>query len=328
MSDHNSKSPDHLLRLIQQVKAKYIEPTVSCKRGHPRTYSGLSFLLLSVVAVTLRTFKALELQLLLEKDSVLRTSLEFEKVPHRKTIQTRLGSLQSEAEAQVALLGQEIVKEIPPSSDIGSASAIDGRMYAARGPLWHQKQRKKGVLPHFLRNVDVESKWSKSGYRGWIQGYQLVLQTLLLPVPIPLYATWQTNDLYEEHIAFHALEKEQLVVTDLLLGDTNFGSPLFESVYRKSGGWLLTPKQLPSKYKTWKAYLYALRKETIELLFQRIMQVFDLKRCPTKGFKRNGAFVITSVWLYQIIAFGNYKLGKPIAEIKETIDLARWRIAT
>lgn len=185
MNDHNSKSPDHLLQLIAQVKSNYIEPVANCKRGCPRTYSGLSFLLLSVVAVTLRTFKGLELQRLLEKDSVLRINLEFEKVPHRKTIQTRIGSLQSEAEAQVALLGQEIVKEIPPSSEIGKASAIDGRMYASRGPLWHQKQRKTGVLPHFLRNVDGESKWSKSGYRGWVQGYQLVLQTLCLPAPIP-----------------------------------------------------------------------------------------------------------------------------------------------
>lgn len=193
MSDHNSKSPDHPLLLIQQVKTNYIEPSVSCKRGRPRTYSGLSFLLLSVVAVTLPTFKGLELQRSLEKDSILRNNLEFEKVPHRKTIETLLSSLQSEAEAQLALLGQQIVKQIEPSSDIGKSSAIDGRIYAARGPLWHQKQRKKGVLPHFPRNVDVESKWSKSGYRSWVQCYQLVLQTLLLPVPIPLYATWQPN---------------------------------------------------------------------------------------------------------------------------------------
>lgn len=134
--------------------------------------------------------------------------------------------------------------------------------------------------------------------------------------------------MYEEHIALSSLEKEQLVVTDLLLGDSSFGSPNFESAYKECGGWLLTPKQLPLVYKTWKDYLYALRKETIELLFQRIMQVFDMKRCPTKGLNRNGAFVITAVWLYQIVAFDNYKSGKPIAEVKETIDLARWRVPT
>jgi hypothetical protein len=119
-----------------------------------------------------------------------------------------------------------------------------------------------------------------------------------------------------------------LAVTSWLLGDSSFGSPTLTTAYGKAGGWLLTPKQLPSIYKTWKQDLYGLRKETIELLFQRIVQVFDLKRCPTKGLKRNGAFVITAVWLYQVIAWNNYKQGKPIAEVKETIDLARWRIVT
>ena len=97
--------------------------------------------------------------------------------------------------------------------------------------------------------------------------------------------------------------------------------------YQERGGWLLTPKQLPSCYQTWKHDLYALRKQTIELLFQRIMQAFDMKSCPTKSLRRNGAFVITAVWLYQVICWSNYQQGKPIAEVKETIDLARWRVA-
>lgn len=327
MSNQQSPLPDHLSKLIEQVRAHYIETDVCGKRGRPRTFSSLSFLLLAVVAVTLRTFKGLELQRLLEKDVLLRHQLGFSRVPHRRTLERRLAALQTEAEAQVAALGRQIVNEVTPCQETPSASAIDGRMYKARGSLWHHKQRKAGFIPRHLRNVDSESQWSKSGYRGWVQGYRLVLQTLLLPVPIPLFATWQPNNVYEGQVALSALEKEQLVVTSLLLGDTSFGAPQMSAAYRKQGGWLLTPKQLPLKNKTWKHDLFALRKETIELLFQRIMQAFDLKRCPTKGLHRNGAFVISSVWLYQVIAWSNYKTGKPIADVKETVDLARWRIA-
>ena len=327
MSCQQSQPPDHLLRLVQQVRAHYIETDVKGKAGRPRTYHGLSFLLLAVVAVTLRTFKGLELWRLLDKDSILRRELGFAAVPHRRTIERRLGALQAEAEAQVATLGQQIVEEIEASEAVQVSSAIDGRMYQARGPLWHQKQRKKGVIPIHLRNVDTESKWSKSGYRGWVQGYRLILQTLLWPVPIPLFATWQPNNLYEEHLALQALQSGRLPVTSLLLGDTSFGSPAMVSAYAQHGGWLLTPKQLPPIYRTWKHDLFALRKETVELLFQRIMQSCDLKKCPTKGLGRNGAFVIASVWLYQTIAWNNYKQGKPIADVKETVDLARWRIA-
>jgi len=327
MNEVTFQAPDHLLLLIQQVTQRYIELPLPRKRGRRRTYSGLSFLLLAVVAVTLRTFKGLELQRLLEKDARLRDALGFAQVPHRKTIETRLRSLQPEAQAQVAALGSRIVKEVEVPPGRTPASAIDGRMYEARGPKWHHKQRKSGIIPHGLRNVDVESKWSKSGYRSWVQGYRLVLQTLLLPTPIPLFATWQPNNLYEAEIAQSALHSEQLVVTALLLGDTTYSTPEFVTDYGKRGGWLVTPKQLPRCYRTWKHDLYAWRKETIELLFQRIMQVFDLKRCPTKGLHRNGAFLIASVWLYQIIAWDNYQRGSPVAEVKETIDLARWRIA-
>jgi len=321
-------APDHLLLLVQQVESHYTELLTKSKRGRPRTYSALSFLLLAVVAVTLRTFKGLELQRLLEKDKLLRQALGFHSVPHRRTIERRVNGLQEEAEAQIAALGQEIVKAFSSTCESPLAASIDGRMYEAKGPKWHQKQRKMGIVPLGLRNVDTESSWSKSGYRGWIQGYRLMLECLLWPVPIPVWATWQPNNVGEGTIFAQAIEKEQLPIVPSLLGDQTFGTPELTAAYREHGGWLLTPKQLPACYTTWKHDFYALRKESIELLFQRIMQAFDLKRCPTKSLRRNGAFILTAVWLYQVICWGNYQQGKPVAEVKETIDLARWRIAT
>jgi hypothetical protein len=170
MCQHSSHVPDHLLLLLQQVRSHYTEPPPESKLGRPQTYSGLSFLLLAVVAVTLRTFKGLELRRLLEKDARLRQELDFQSVPHRRTIERRLSSLQPEAEAQVAALGQQVVAEVEPQDGLPVAASIDGRMYEALGPRWHQKQRKQGLLPRGLRNVDEQSAWSKSGYRDWVQG--------------------------------------------------------------------------------------------------------------------------------------------------------------
>lgn len=327
MCQHSSHAPDHLLLLVQQVRSHYTEPPSVSKPGRPRTYSGLSFLLLAVVAVTLRTFKGLELRRLLEKDARLRQELGFERVPHRRTLERRLASLQPEAEAQVAALGRQVVAQVKPQDGLPLAASIDGRMYEALGPKWHQKQRKAGIIPRGLRNLDEESAWSKSGYRGWVQGYRLVMQCLIWPVPIPLFATWQPNNRGEGKVLAAALEKEQLAVAPMLLGDESFGTPELVAAYAERGGWLLTPKQLPKCYKTFKHEVYSWRKQTIELLFQRVLQAFDLRRCPTKSLRRNGAFVIASVWAYQAICWNNYQHGRPIAEVKETIDLARWRIA-
>jgi hypothetical protein len=321
--------PDALLSLVERVKENYRELLPSPpKRGKKRDFSALSFLLLSVVAVTLRTFRDRELHKLLAKDECLREALGFSRLPHRTTIGRRISSLGAEAEQQIALLGKEIVAEVKPVADQSQVSAIDGRMYKATGPAWHKKDRNNGLVPVGLRNVDTESKWSKSGYRGWVQGYRLVLQGLAFPEPVPIFAAWRPNNQNEANLAIKALEDDALKVTDVLLGDETFGGGLFPSLYEEAGGWLLSPKQLPDERRSWKNDLYDYRKETIELLFQRIMQASDLEQCQVKGQGRNGAFVLASVWLYQICFLADYREGKPLAHIKDHLDFARWRIKT
>jgi len=328
MNHHNSQAPDHLLALIQQVKGHYIETRDQGKRrGRPRNYAGLSFLLLAVVAVTLRTFRERELHRLLVHDERLREALGFEQTPHRRTIERRLQSLVAEAEAQIAATGKRIVEEVEPTLEQPPLGAIDGRMYEAAGPLWHQRHRAAGIIPRALRNVDTDSAWSKSGYRGWVQGYRLVLQGLVFPEPVPLFAAWRSNGEGEATITAAALDQARLPVTTLLLGDETYGGAALNAAYAQRGGWLLTPKQLPKERRSWKHDLFAYRKQTIELLFQRVIQACDLKACPVKGKERNGAFVLASVWLYQCVFLTNYRQGTTATQIKEQIDKARWRIA-
>ena len=199
-------------------------------------------------------------------------------------------------------------------------------MYQAIGPLWHKKHRRQGEIPPGLRNIDMQSEWFKSGYRGWVQGYRLVLQSLVFPVPVPLSATWKANNIGESTVAKQSINDHRLVKTDVLLGDETFGGQALVALYRKANGWLLTPQQLPKKRRSFKADLYDYRKETIELLFQRIIQSFDLKTCQVKGLHKNGAFVLATVWLYQIIFLMNFHQQKPLFVIKELIESARWRI--
>jgi hypothetical protein len=319
--------PDALLSLVESVKENYqAPPEAPPKRGKTRDFSALSFLLLAAVAVTLRTFSNTELHKLLKKDVRLLKALGFERLPHRTTIGRRLAALVEEAEQQIALLGQVIVAEVEPEPEQSQVSALDGRMYQAQGPKWHKRDRQKDLVPVGLRNVDTESTWSKSGYRGWVQGYRLLLQGLAFPAPVPIFAAWRPNNEYEANIAIGALETGALKVTDVLLGDETFGGGLFPYLYEEAGGWVLSPQQLPEERRSWKDDLYDYRKETIELLFQRIIQVADLKECQVQGEGRNGAFVLANVWLYQVCFLTDYREGKPVAHIKEHLDCARWRI--
>jgi hypothetical protein len=320
-------SPDALLRIVEQVKAYYVEPLPQHQRGRPRTFSGRAFLLLAVVAVVLRTFKPQELHTLLGKGPSLRQALGLVRVPHRRTIARRLHATLPEAEAQVQALGQQMLLEVGPGPEAPQAAAIDGRMYQAQGPLWHARDREQGRVPAGLRNVDTESAWSKSGYRGWVQGYRLGLQGVVFPTPVPLFARGCPNSVGESPVLEEALAADRLPVTELLLGDSTFGGAALVALYAHHGGWLLTPQQLPLSSTSWKHDLYAYRRETLELLFQRIMQTCDLKACPVKGWARSGTFVIACVWLYQVLFLDNHRHHRPVAQIKEFIDEARWRIA-
>jgi hypothetical protein len=322
-----SDSPDALLSLIEAVKLCYHPPPeIPNKRGRKPDFSELSFLLLAVVAVVTKTFSDSALHRLLLQDCQLCTRLGFRRVPHRTRLGKRLKLLRETAEQQIACLGKTILAEVEPGEAHSEVSATDGRMYQAAGPKWHKKHRLEGVIPMGLRNVDVESKWSKSGYRGWVQGYRLVLQTLVFPEPVPLFAVWRENQLNEAKIALGELEKGRLQITEVMLADTTFGKEDLRPEYRKAGGYLLTPLQLPKKNRTWKNDLYEYRKETIELLFQRIIQAFDLKSCPVKGEAKNGALVLAAVWTYQVCWLNNYRRKKNPADVKELIENARWRI--
>jgi len=321
----NQKYPDHLLGLIQQVSANYqVPPPKRKQRGKQPDFSALSFLLLTVVAVVTKTFCDSEMFRLLSADAPLRAACGFSRTPHRITISRRLKALLPVAEEQIKLCGQRIVAEVV-ATQAQTVSAVDGRMYEALGAKWHKADRLLNRIPSGLRNVDTESYWSKSGYRGWIQGYRLTMQTLVFPEPVPLFAAFRSNQEGEITTAKMALKEQRFVVTDVLLGDQAFSDAEFRAAYGEAQGWVLTHKQLPKQRRSWKHDLFAYRKETIELLFQRVMQAVGIKGCPTKGEAKNAAFILAGVWLYQICWLQNYRDGKPPAIIKEQIDLARWR---
>jgi hypothetical protein len=317
-------TPDALTTILAGIKKNHsFEPVA--KRGAPFTFSDLSFLMLAVAGVILRTFKSAELHRLLCKDDGLRETLGFVRVPHRTHLGRRLSGLIPVAEERIAELGRELLAET--TAEEAAVSAVDGRMYEAVGPKWHKGSREEGVVPPGLRNVDTDSTWSKSAYRGWIQGFRLVTQCLVFPFPVPLAAVWRPNSMNEAAIVTEGLNAGLFHTTDVLLGDATFGAPSFVERYEQDDtGWVLSSKSLPKGYASWKQLLYAFRKETVELQFQRVMQAVDLKRCPVKGFARAGAFVLASVWLYQIVVRHNLREGAHPTHVKELIDAARWRV--
>ena len=44
-------------------------------------------------------------------------------------------------------------------------------MNKAKGPVWHKKQKEKGIIPKGLRGIDRQATWGKSNADGWVYGH-------------------------------------------------------------------------------------------------------------------------------------------------------------
>lgn len=61
-------------------------------------------------------------------------------------------------------------------------------MVRSRGPVWHQKQKKQGIIPKGLRGLDKEATWGTSKAKGWIYGHGTFMLT---PFDTPIVGIFQ-----------------------------------------------------------------------------------------------------------------------------------------
>ena len=49
--------------------------------------------------------------------------------------------------------------------------SADKIMIRAKGPVWHKKQKDKGIIPKKLCGIDKQASWCKSNADGWVYGH-------------------------------------------------------------------------------------------------------------------------------------------------------------
>ena len=136
------------------------QPTVS-HRGRPFTYAQrLLFVCFTCMLIRRITeFKAQHRWVSTHPDAA--QLLGFATIPHRTTLMRRYKGLAPTIAAFVAFVG-----EWAEPIDAACASAVlvvDGSLFKARGPVWHQRAREQGRVPAKLRNLDQDASWGKSG---------------------------------------------------------------------------------------------------------------------------------------------------------------------
>src|SRR5262249_31888887 len=121
----------------------------------------------------------------------------------------------------------------------GSAEVVatDKKMVTAQGPQWHKADREADRIPEKLRNVDRDSSWGKSGYRGWVQGYGLHVE-VTTPAGGPTHPLDGdfTNKTAKDAAVARALVPHLPPDVQWQLGDTGYDEPRLRALLERRNG--------------------------------------------------------------------------------------------
>jgi hypothetical protein len=176
--------------------------------------------------------------------------------------------------------------------------SADKMMNAARGPVWHQKQKKQGIIPEGLRNLDREATWSYSLTDGWIYGHgTFCLTTHEIPV-LGLFV-WMPNSAHEaKRLADEIVWYAGLVKTvcmdskaddqKLYFGlKENHGVQLITCPRRGMNKSVSRKKMIREMWTRANRKIYRERSVTVEPMQGLVKDIFDLEKCWMRGNENN-----------------------------------------
>lgn len=192
--------------------------------------------------------------------------------------------------------------------------AVDRKMFAAFGKLWHAKDKKANRIPTGVRNIDKSASWQKSYYRGWVYGHGLDVFVTVGKIVLPVLASACTLAIHENMIAKQLVPQLPKVKRGSLGGDSTYQDQELTRVAATTGRIL----QAATRKKTIpKGRTYQRRKVTVEPFFERLMLAFPHLRykLPLKGENRVAGYLLTAVFAYQCGVILNVLEKKPPLEV-------------
>jgi Transposase DDE domain len=303
-----------LVRLVDRIPLPPPSPTRP--RGRPRVYSDRLFLKALVIMIVRHLTTAYELLSVLaaptaEMQTLRVLLLEQDRLPCRRTFERRLAALPATLPAQIGDLGRYLVAELQPWLAYARAAAIDSTVLRARGGVWHQKDRKAGVVPH--TSIDTEASWTKSGWHGWVYGWKLHLVCAVGAVWIPL-AALLTPAAEADNLQAPALIRELPLELRFVLGDQHYRDPALEDLCAQRGCVLVTPTGGPYPHTDAgvevRRLLHKTRSVTIENFNEQFKGIFGgHQQVPTRGLVATQRFALGAIFVYQLSLLYRYHQG-------------------
>lgn len=306
-----------LIKLVALVDRLPLPPPPARRgRGRPRFYPDCLFLKAVVIMAVRQLHSVHELLSVLDQPTEemhrLRAHLVAQgRYPSRRTWERRLHGLPLTLPAQIGCLGRYLVALIQPFATCGRAAAIDSTTLAARGGVWHKKDRQQGHVPD--TRIDTEAHWTQSGWHGWVYGWKLHLVTTVAAVWIPLAARLTPANRADNEEA-PALIEEVPEDVHYLLGDIHYNAPNVREAWEREDRFLVVPQYGPYPHeddgKEVRRVFHKLRSLAMENFNEQFKSLFDGHGpVPTKGERNTQRFVLGAVLVYQLMVWYRFEHG-------------------
>lgn len=298
--------------------------------------------------------KSAQYRFLCEHMTELKGWLGRKDFPARSTYFDRYRRAHRLFQAAIRLQGEKAISEGLVDAE---TVAVDKSLIAAKGPLWHKKDRQAGRIPKGLHGVDRDSTWAYSAHDGWVQGYGYeVAVTAGKKSPVfPLLASSDTASV-KEFASFDDKIDELPEETNNVLADSGYDKNEFgdrieydprgratgrhficppnrrnsqKQGTKPQGGAKRPPKGERSRRQKRIAFyrsargrrLYARRGQTVEPFNEWFKAMFELDhRVWHRGLDNNRTQLLAAIFTYQLLVRFNHRCGKTNGAVKWIMD--------
>jgi len=168
----------------------------------------------------------------------------------------------------------------------------------AKGPAWHKKYKKKGIIPKGLRGIDKEATWGFSKLKGWIYGHGTFSLTSY-KIPIVGIFQWMQNSAHEVKRMEKEVIKYTRFIKKVFMDSKADDQKIYFKLKRENNVQLLTPprkgkdksesrrRMIKEMWTKSNRKQFRKRSITVEPMQGLIKDIFELERCWMRGDENN-----------------------------------------
>jgi hypothetical protein len=306
--------------------------------------------LIMITMLARKKSKSAQYRFLRGKRGEIARWLGTREFPSRSTYFRRYGRAHTLYATAIRLQGEQAIAEqvVDPTQ-----VAVDKSLIAAKGPPWHQRDRRAGKI---AAGIDQDGAWGYSEHDGWVYGYsyEVVVSATAGAIVFPLLASADIASACEtQTFAAKVDQLSPLVVyvsADAGYDANHLGERIeYDQSDRKTKRHFLCPenprhagrpKRKPCAADASRAKsrerrrqrrkwlespkgrrLYARRKQTVEPFNQWFKSLFDLDhRVWHRGLANNRTQLLAALFAYQVLVRYNHRQGNHNGKLTWILD--------